>query len=84
MIGNKNMKDKKEIFIVEELEDLSINPKICPLSADIREICIKHLRTNPILDNGQMVCLNCTEDIQIKIFDFFQKILIEFIESEKK
>ena len=41
MIGNKNMKDKKEIFIVEELEDLSINPKICPLSADTREICIK-------------------------------------------
>lgn len=78
------MLDKKEKIIIEELEDLAIDSNICPLSANIREIWLQYLENNIILDNGQMVYLNYPKDVKDKIFDYFQRILIEFIENEKK
>ncbi len=71
-------------FIVEKVTDLSFDPQQCPLSKEIKETWIKLISTNnPIMDNGQMVCLNLSDEIRNKIFDYGQKILMEFIESEK-
>ena len=71
-------------FIIEHVADLSFDPKQCPLSKKIRETWIKLISTNnPIMDNGQMVCLIIPGEIRNKIFDYGQKVLIEFIESEK-
>ena len=71
-------------FIVEKVTDLSFDPLHCPLSKEIRETWVKLISTNnPIMDNGQMVCLNLPDEIRNKIIDYGQKILMEFIESEK-
>ena len=71
-------------FIIEQVTDLSFDSQQCPLSKEIRETWIKLISTNnPIMDNGQMVCLNIPDKIRNKIFDYVQKILMEFIESEK-
>lgn len=71
-------------FIIEQVSDLSFDPQKHPLSKEIREIWINLISTdNPILDNGQMVCLTVPDEIKNKIFDYGQKILMEFIESEK-
>ena len=73
-----------ENYIIEQVTDLSFGPQYCPLSKKIREIWIKMISTNnPIMDNGQMVCLNTPDEIRNKIFDYGQRILMEFIESEK-
>lgn len=77
------MNKQKEEFILEKAEDLSINKNECPLSSKIREIWIQYSTKNPILDNGQMVCLNYNDNIEIKIMNHFQRLLIEYIESEK-
>ena len=71
-------------FIIEQVTDLSFDSKKCPLSKEIRETWVQLISTNnPIMDNGQMVCLNLSDEIRNKIFDYGQKILMEFIESEK-
>lgn len=55
MRGNKNIPNKNNRFIIERLEDLSIDLNICTLSAKVQEIWIKYSGNNYILDNGQMV-----------------------------
>lgn len=75
------MLDKK--IIIEELEDLAIDSNICPLSANIREIWLQYLENNIILDNGQMVYLNYQKDVKDKIFDYFQRILIDLLKMKR-
>lgn len=70
-------------FIIEKAEDLSINKNECPISAEIQEMWIKHSTKNPILENGQMVCLNCDDEIMTKIATYFHRMLIEFIQTER-
>lgn len=72
-----------EEFIIEKAEDLSFNKNICPLSEEVKKIWIQYSHNNVILDNGQMVCLNFTEQVQEKILGYCQNILIEFIGAEK-
>lgn len=77
------MNKQREEFILEKAEDLSINKNECPLSFEVREMWIQYSTKNPVLDNGQMVCLNYNDDIELKIMTYFQRLLIEYIESEK-
>lgn len=74
----------KDIFIVEELTDLRIDNQQCPISAKVYELFPKYFDSNIILESGEMICFCCPDKIKGQIFDFFQKILMEFIESEKK
>lgn len=77
------MSTTNEKFIVEKAEDLSFNEIELPISAEIKKLWIQYSNQNPILDNGQMICLNYNDSIKDKISGYFQKILIEYIESEK-
>lgn len=72
-----------EEFIIERVEDLSFDKDVCPLSEEARKIWMQYTDNNIILDNGQMVCLNFTQEIKDKISDHCKNILTEFIESEK-
>ncbi len=70
-------------YIVEIAEDLSFNPKEFPLSHEIKELLIKYSKDNITLANGQKIFLNIPDMEKEKMFDYFQRTLIEFIESEK-
>ena len=70
-------------FIIERVEDLSFNKDECPFSEEARKIWMQYTNKNIILDNGQMVCLNFTQEIEDKISDYCKNILTEFIEAEK-
>lgn len=71
-------------YIVEETSDFSFDPKECPISAKVRETWFQYITDNPILENGQMVLLNLSQDVKEKIFDYCQRILVEFIDAEKR
>jgi len=70
-------------FIVERATDLSFDKYICPFSEEVMQIWTQYSSSNIILDNGQMVCLNLTQEIEEKISDNCKNILTEFIEAEK-
>ena len=78
------MMNNKGVFIIEELSDLAIDNHKSPFSAKVREIWLQYSTENPILNNGQMVCLKYPNNVKDKIFDYFQKILTEFIEDENR
>lgn len=44
---------------------------------------MKFSNKNIVLDNGQMILLKCKDDLIADISDYFNKILIEFIQSEE-
>lgn len=70
-------------FIIEKAEDLTTNRLKTPFSFEIQKMWQRFSSKNIILDNGQMILLKCEDDIITNISDYFNKILIEFIQSEE-
>lgn len=70
-------------IIIEKAEDLTTNKVETPLSYEIQKMWAQYSTKNVILDNGQMVCLNCEDEIITNISDYMHKILTEYIQSEK-
>jgi len=77
------MDNTNKKFILEKAEDLTINKEEMPLSYEVQLMWMKYHGNNIILNNGQMVCMNYSNDIEIKISEFLHKMFVEFIESEK-
>lgn len=63
--------------------DLTTNKVEKPLSYEIQQMWTQYSTKNIILDNDQMFCLNCKNEIIKIVSDYMHKILIEYIESEK-
>ncbi len=70
-------------IIIEKAEDLTTNKLETPFSYEIQQMWMQYSTKNIILDNGQMICLNCKDEIITNVSDYMQKILTEYIESEK-
>jgi len=70
-------------YVVERADDLSTNKFTTPFSFEIQKIWMKFSNKNIVLDNGQMILLKCKDDLIVDISDYFNKILIEFIQSEE-
>ena len=69
--------------MVENAEDLSFNDKEFQFSKEVRKLWIKYSGDNVILDNSQKLFLNIPSEVKSKMLDYYQRTLIEFIESEK-
>ncbi|MBE6147754.1 MAG: hypothetical protein E7168_05450 [Firmicutes bacterium] len=63
--------------------DLTTNKVETPLSYEIQQMWTQYSTKNIILDNDQMIYLNCKDEIIKIVSDYMHKILIEYIESEK-
>lgn len=70
-------------YIMEKAVDMSTDKYITPFSYKITNIINHYCSKNIVLENGQLITLDCGDSLITEISDFMFKILIEFIESEK-
>lgn len=70
-------------IIIEKAEDLTTNKSETPISFEIQKMWMQYSSKNIVLDNGQMLCLKCDDEIIANISEYMHNILIEYIQSEK-
>lgn len=57
------MNKTNDKFIIEKAEDLTINKFETPFSYELQQMWIQYSTKNIVLDNGQMIFLDCQDKI---------------------
>lgn len=76
MINNK--------FNIEEMPDLTTNPKYNPFASLFRNELLKYTSNNIVLENGQMIYINLSQEQLDKIFEYNMEIFTNLLRSENK
>ena len=74
---------KKPEFIVEAMPDLTTNEKENPIATKFRDEIIRYSNNNVVLENGQMIYIELSKDVQEKIFEYNMEIFSNILRSEK-
>ena len=82
--GSETMNSiKNPDFIIEKMPDLTINEIENPLATKFRHEVIRYSSDNIILENGQMIVIDLTKDIQDKVIEYNMEIFFNILRSEK-